>query len=56
MVAYEQSTALLRPSKRYRVEYEHANAALESPLTYDEALNTPEVEFWKQAMEMRCRH
>lgn len=55
IVPYEDSTALVpsndRPCKRYRTEYEQANAALEAPATYDEALHSPEGEYWKQAIE-----
>ena len=55
IVPYEQATALVpsndRPCKRYRTEYEQANAALEAPATYDEALHSSEAEYWKRAIE-----
>ena len=40
-----------RSSKRYRTEYEQANAALEEPSTYQNALNSPEAKQWSKAIQ-----
>nr|CCA24282.1 putative polyprotein [Albugo laibachii Nc14] len=57
MVPYETSKSIvpntteeIRPPKRYRIEYDQANAALEAPTTYEDAINSPEAEFCKKAI------
>ena len=40
-----------RAPKRYRIEYEQANAALEAPLTYQDAICSPQAKMWKNAIE-----
>ena len=40
-----------RAPKRYRIEYEQANAALEAPLTYQDAICSPQAKMWKNAIK-----
>ena len=40
-----------RPPKRYRIENEQANAALEAPLTYQDAISSPQAKMWKDAIK-----
>lgn len=39
-----------RSPKRYRMESEHGNSALEIPSSFQEALKSPEAKFWKAAI------
>nr|CCA28261.1 AlNc14C1838G13080 [Albugo laibachii Nc14] len=57
LVSYEtsesivpQTTEEIRPLKRYLIEYDQANAALEAPTTHEDAIKSPEAEFWKKAI------
>ena len=56
MVPYQDNQE--RPNKRYRVEYGHANAALEAPTTYSEAINSIEKTKWIEAInaELKSLH
>ena len=40
-----------RAPKRYRIIYEQANAALEDPLTYQDAICFPQAKMWKNAIK-----
>nr|CCA19616.1 putative polyprotein [Albugo laibachii Nc14] len=40
-----------RPSKRYRIEFEQANAAIEAPSSYHEALESPQSKLWYTAIQ-----
>nr|CCA27625.1 putative polyprotein [Albugo laibachii Nc14] len=57
MVPYETSESIvphkteeIRPPKRHQIEYDQANAALEAPTTYEDAIESPEAESWKKAI------
>jgi hypothetical protein len=43
-----------RASKRYRIEYEQANAALETPSTYQDAMASPQSKMWSEAIKTVC--
>nr|CCA27787.1 AlNc14C682G12398 [Albugo laibachii Nc14] len=58
MAPYETSESIvphsneeIRLVKRYRIEYDQANEALEAPSTYDEAINSPQAVLWKKAID-----
>jgi hypothetical protein len=44
-----------RQNKRNRIEYEHANAALETPSTYDDALKSVDSKMWKDAIDVELK-
>lgn len=62
IVPYEISDAIIpvdieetRPQKRFRIEQEQANAVLDLPSTYKEAMRSPDSDEWKKAFQTRAR-
>nr|CCA16745.1 AlNc14C25G2490 [Albugo laibachii Nc14] len=44
-----------RPQKRFRIEQEQANAALDFPSTYKEATRSPDLDEWKKVIQLELQ-
>lgn len=44
-----------RPPKRLRIGYKEANAALETPTTFKDAINSPQAKMWKEAIDAELK-
>nr|CCA26638.1 AlNc14C397G11339 [Albugo laibachii Nc14] len=62
IVPYEISDAIVpvdieekRPQKRFGIEQEQANAALDLPSTYEEAIRSPDSNEWKKAIQQELQ-
>lgn len=42
-------------NNRYRIEHEQANAALETPSTYQEAMKSPQSNMWRDAIKTELK-
>nr|CCA26540.1 putative polyprotein [Albugo laibachii Nc14] len=51
IVPVTNSDTMDRPSKRYRIEFEQANAAIEAPSSYQKALESPQTKLWYTAIQ-----
>nr|CCA28017.1 putative polyprotein [Albugo laibachii Nc14] len=50
IVSANDKDIIRRLPKRYQIESEHANSALTIPSSFQEALKSPESQFWKEAI------